>query len=137
MKNKHVISYILIFAVSFGGTYLLINGFVKYSNHKAEEYIRNFNPSQVTIQDGEYQGKFKVFAITVSSVKLTISEGKVSGIEFRRMMQSPGTSYKQDIEQSYLNNKNLDLDAITGATRTSNFAKAAIKNALENNTLKR
>jgi len=58
-------------------------------------------------------------------------------ISFKRILHSPGKNYEIDIEKKILDNQDLELDAITGATRTSNFAKAAIKNAIQKKSPKK
>lgn len=132
MKFKKLIPYILVFLASFLLTPIAITSFVKKANEEAKLYVEKFNPSTLQLPNGKYQGKFKAFKIfTMSKVEFAIKNGKVQDIKFKRMFHTPGSPYKEDIENKITQSQKLEVDAITGATRTSNFAKAAIKSALE------
>lgn len=136
MKFKKLIPYIVVFLVSFFITPFAITGFVKKANKDAKEYIEHFNPVTSDLSNGTYQGKFKVFRIfTVSKVEFTIKNGLVNNIDFKKMLHSPGSPYKEEIENQIKQSRKLEIDAITGATRTSNFAEAAIKTAIENENI--
>ena len=132
MKFKIIIPYVLVFITSFLITPIAINSFVKKANEEAKLYVHKFNPSTSQLQNGTYHGKFKAFKfITMSKVEFAVKNGKVLHIKFKRMFHTPGSPYKEDIENRIMLSEKLEIDALTGATRTSNFAKAAIKNALE------
>jgi len=133
MKIKKIIPYILVFLFSFLITPILVTSFIKYLNKKANEFILNFRPNTKQLEDGKYQGKFKVFRfISMSEVEFEITNGRVKYIEFKKMYHSPGSPYKENIETQIRQTQVLEVDAISGATRSSNFAKAAIKRAIKN-----
>jgi len=112
---------------------LLSRTFIVYADNKAKDYIEDFNVSSLHVPDGEYSGNFKIFGVfAVAKVTFVMENSRIKEISFKRILHSPGKNYEIDIEKKILDNQDLELDAITGATRTSNFAKAAIKNALEN-----
>ena len=52
------------------------------------------------------------------------------------MFHSPGNPCKEEIENQIKQTQRLEVNAITGATRTSNFAKAAIKAAIKSEKIK-
>jgi len=133
MKIRKPILYFLVFSLSFFMAILLSRTFIVYADNKAKDYIEDFNVKSVYVPDGECSSNFKVLGVfAVAKVKFVIEKSHIKEISFKRVLHSPGKNYENDIEKKVLENKDLELDAITGATRTSNFAKAAIKNALEN-----
>ncbi|MCD4833541.1 MAG: FMN-binding protein [Bacteroidales bacterium] len=137
MKFKNLISYILVFLASFLITPLAITSFVKKANDDANQYIERFEPVTSRLPDGIYKGKFKAFKIiTMSKVEFEIENGFIKNINFIRMTRFPGNAYKSDIENQIRNTGQLEVNAISGATRTCNFAKAAIKAAIDNNVIK-
>lgn len=137
MKIKKLIPYILVFLIAFFAAPLIGKWFIQKANDEAEKYIEDFHPNTYGLQDGSYQGKFKIFnLITLSHVEFSIKENKIKKMRFKKMFHTPGYLSKDDITSKIKNNNQLELDAITGATRTSNFAKAAIKNAIKNQNIK-
>ena len=137
MKFKNIIPYTLIFLASFIITPVTITTFVKKANGDAREYVEQFKPVTSNLPNGIYQGKFKAFNIlTMSKVEFVIENSIVKNFEFKRLFHSPGSIYKDEIENKIIQAQKLEVNAISGATRTSNFAKAAIKNAIENKNSK-
>jgi len=136
MNFKNLTPYIFAFLASFFICLFALNSFIKKANNNAEQYIGQFQASTSQLPNGIYQGEFKVFKIfTFSKVEFKIENGEVSKIHFKRMYHSPGIPYKEEIEDQIKASKRLEVDAITGATRTGNFAKAAIKSAIENKNI--
>ena len=133
MKIKKIIPYLLILIALLILTPFVINSFIKSANKKANEYVQNFKPVTANLSDGKYHGKFKAFGIiTISEVEFQIENKIVKNIKFKRMLHTPGSPYKETILNQIKETRKLEVDAITGASRTSNFAKAAIKAAIEN-----
>jgi len=136
MKIKKILLYVIIFSISCFGTPILITQFVKIANQNASDYIQNFRPKTSSLPDGIYAGKYKAYKLfTMSKVKFKIKNGIILDISINKLFHTPGSVYKDDIENKIKQNKILDINAITGATRTSNFAKAAIKNAIESKNI--
>jgi uncharacterized protein with FMN-binding domain len=136
MKIKKLIPYVIIFLISFFGTPILITQFVKIANKNAQLYIQDFTPSTSSLPDGNYIGKYKAYKLfTMSKVEFTVQNGIIIDVSIDKLLHTPGSAYKDDIEKKIRQNKALEIDAVTGATRTSNFAKAAIKNAIESKNI--
>lgn len=134
MKFKKLIPYIIVFLISFFATPAIIMSFAKKANEQAKEYVEDFKPKTSHLPDGTYYGKYKAFGIiTMAKVEFTVQNGAIETIEFKKMFHSPGSPYKENIENQIKQTKRLEVNAITGATRSSNFAKAAIKKAIKNN----
>jgi uncharacterized protein with FMN-binding domain len=137
MKLKKILPYIIVFFISFFATPAIIRSFAKKANQQAKEYVENFEPKTSQLPNGFYVGKFKAFRlITMSKVEFTVQNGEIKNIEFKKMFHSPGSPYKESIENQIKQSKQLEINAITGATRSSNFAKAAIKHAIHHTKLK-
>ncbi|MDK2978832.1 MAG: hypothetical protein PWP52_1546 [Bacteroidales bacterium] len=134
---KKILPYILVFSLAFFATPVIGNLVIKKANDQANTLAKNFYLNTSNLADGFYQGKFKIFKlITLSHVEFTIKNHTVENLEFKRMFYMPGYLSKKDIEENLKNAQNLALDALTGATRPSNFAKAAIIDAIENQNSK-
>lgn len=133
MKLKKILPYILVFLLSFFATPAIIMSFAKKANQQAKEFVQDFKPKTAQLPDGTYHGKYKAFGIiTMAKVEFIVQNGFIITIEFKKMFHSPGSPYKENIENQIKQTKRLEVNAITGATRSSNFAKAAIKDAIYN-----
>lgn len=100
---------------------------------KAQNHIGNFVPNQSTLTDGNYQGEFSYLGGYFSAkVKFEIKNGKLWLIKFEKLFGTTFTGSSQKVYFAIYKNKNLNFDTVTGATVTSNLAKAAIKNAIHN-----
>jgi len=134
MKFKSLLPYIIVFFISFFATPIIIINFAKIANEKASEYVENFKPVTSQLPNGIYEGKYKAFGlITMSKVEFTVKNGLIKQVEFKRLFHSPGSIYKENIVNQIKQTQRLEVNAITGATRTSNFAKGAIKDAIQDN----
>lgn len=117
--------------ISFLVAPVAFKGVIKKANEHAKEYIQHFNPVTSDLPDGLYMGKFKLLKIfTLSNIEFKINNGFVEDVVIKKLFHSPGSPYKEEIEYQIKKTKKLEVNAISGATRTSNFAKAAIKNAI-------
>ena len=132
MKLKKLLPYILIFLASFFLTPVLFNKIIKRANKNASEFVQNFYPQTNHLPNGIYSGKYKIIGLfTLAKIEFEINNGNVIDINLKKLFHSPGSPYKDEIEKQILRSKKLEVNAISGATRTSNFAKAAIKVAIE------
>lgn len=132
---KRFAFYMLIFILSFVITAIIINQVIKIANKKAQDYTFNFTPNINYLQDGNYQGSYRFIGISLAEICFTLNNNELSFVEIPKLFQTPGSLYKKEIQNKLQLNKSLDLDAISGATRTSNFVKAAIKDAIENSKI--
>lgn len=129
---KKYLPYILVFLASFALTPFAFQAVIKKANERAADYIEHFDPVTSELPNGKYLGKFKAFKLfTLSKIEFEIEDGIVTNIEIIRLFHSPGNPYKDEIEYQIKKSKKLEVNAISGATRSSNFAKAAIKKAIE------
>ncbi len=110
---------------------------------QADEYVGDFILDTKSLINGTYKGDFKVFDfITATDIEFKIKDGKVVSIDFHRMLGShnisgiPGYGSAEKVKASIERNKSLNFDAISGASRSTSFTKAAIKNAVMNGVIK-
>ena len=133
MKIKHLLPYILVFLASCILTPIVFTSIIKNANKNAQEYIDHFNPLTHKLPNGKYLGKYKTLKIlTLAKIEFEIKNGQVTHVQLKRLFHSPSSPYKEEIEFQIIQTKKLEVNTISGATRTSNFAKAAIKDALKN-----
>jgi uncharacterized protein with FMN-binding domain len=98
---------------------------------KAEKEVGNFKPVTTDLPDGTYTGHYKAFgAIDAACVEFAIEDRKVKTFSLNKVLETPGHSGSELIINEIDRSKNLDFDAVSGATRTSFFIKAGIKDAL-------
>mgnify|MGYP006298354235 CR=1 FL=1 len=104
---------------------------VKYAGSKAYSYVSNSNISIDSIPDGNYRGSFHLTKyISLAKIKFIIKDGKLDTLTIPHLLTTPFLNYKNEIRDSIIHEKNLQFDAVSGATRTSFYIKAAIHNAV-------
>lgn len=81
--------------------------------------------------DGTYTGEAEGMAPL--SVSVTITDGKISEVEVTEQNETPG--YSEDalaqIPDAIVDKNSTEVEAVSGATTTSNAIKEAVDNALE------
>jgi uncharacterized protein with FMN-binding domain len=99
---------------------------------RAEKSLGGFKPDTAALADGEYTGAYKGISGTVlSEVSFTIVDDKLTGVVFPSLLTTPGYKTKDEVTGRIIDGGDLRFDAVTGATRTSSLARAAIKDAVE------
>ncbi len=113
---------------------LLISGMMIFyaAGKSASQYVGDFKPA-ATLADGNYHGTYSCLGGHISAdVSFQIKDGKLYLIRFDKLYGTAFFGSAQKVYYAIDDQKNLDFDVVTGATITSNLAKAAIKNALQN-----
>ena len=85
----------------------------------------------VIYTDGTYTGEAQ--GINMLTVSVTVTDGVISDVEVTEQDETPdyaGPALEQ-IPDLIVENNSTDIDAISGATITSNAIKEAVNNALE------
>lgn len=81
------------------------------------------------IRDGEYYGEC-LLELTTAKVNVEVKDGIIKNIEL--VQHNHGSGYGADeMIKRIIDSQNLDVDAITGATKSSIVMKKAIENALK------
>jgi uncharacterized protein with FMN-binding domain len=108
--------------------------FIKKSGVKAYQIIQKHSYTQSSLNKGKYNGTFQAYNINFAEVNFTISNGKVRTFEIPTLIQAPWINAKPSIIDSITTKNSLEFDAISGATGTSLYVKAAIHEAIMNAT---
>lgn len=85
-----------------------------------------------TYEDGTHTGEADGYAGPIS-VEVTVTDGEISNVEVLDHSDTEGISDPaiEQIPASIVENNSTDVDAVSGATGTSEGIKAAVDNALE------
>lgn len=98
----------------------------------AGKYVGEFQPMISQIEDGQYEGEYSAFINKVGAkISFKIKDGELVHYQFEKLYGTIGYGAPQNVKAAIDQKEDLNFDAISGATVTSNFAKAAIKNALQ------
>jgi uncharacterized protein with FMN-binding domain len=125
---KYLVITLLLF-LGFGGYQ-----FYKHAGLKAYKFVGKNKIPIDSLSDGKYEGSFtSLHIIPLAKVKYEINKGELEDFSILFLMQTPFSKVKDSIQDSVYKSNSLKFDAVTGATRTSYFVKAAIhKAAMEN-----
>ena len=104
-----------------------------YSVTSYQKVVKNIVISEIDVShipDGIYEGEYDVEYI-YAKVKVTIKNGIITEIkilEHRNERGGPAEKITEDI----INKQTIDVDAVSGATNSSEVIKKAVENALIN-----
>lgn len=82
------------------------------------------------IPDGTYTGSYDSFRWS-TTVKVTILDHRITDIQPVKI-QDGRDSLNEDLKEKVLSEQTVDVDAVSGATASSNAYLKAIENALKN-----
>lgn len=103
----------------------------------ANSFVGDFKPTMSNLENGSYKGTYSFLINKLgATVSFNIENGKLGKYQFEKLYGTLGYGAARSVEARIDLRRNLDFEAVSGATVTSNFAKAAIKNAIENGPLK-
>lgn len=105
---------------------------VKNTGVKAYQYVQQYTYNEDTLSRGKYNGSFKAYDIKFAEVSFSLNNGKIREFEIPTLIQAPWINVKSSIVDTITKNDTLGFDAISGATGTSWYVKAAIHDALKN-----
>ncbi|MGV8147195.1 MAG: FMN-binding protein [Alkaliphilus sp.] len=91
-------------------------------------YVEVANVNLFDIQDGMYEGAFSEGPVSVS-VSVKIKGSKIVEIKILEHKNALGKKAEK-ITEDIIENQSLDVDAISGATLSSNVIRRAIQEAL-------
>ena len=103
------------------------------AGHNAGEYVGDFKPIMSQIDDGTYKGVYSsILDKFGAKITFTVKDGRLTHFHFDQLYSTVGYGGSESVEMQIDQQEDLNFDAVSGATVTSNLARAAIKNALEN-----
>jgi uncharacterized protein with FMN-binding domain len=122
----YIIAVIIIFII---GTFILFTT----AGNNAAEYVGRFKPDMSQIEDGSYEGAYSsIFDKFGAKITFDVKDGQLKHFHFDQLFGTIGYGGSESVIMKINEQKDLNFDVISGATITSNLAKAAIKTALEN-----
>ena len=98
-----------------------------------KKQVNSFDKTRIEIsqvQDGVYEGKSETDLVKVE-VRVTVSNGEISDIEILKHECGLGKPAEEMIP-TMIRKNDVEVDAITNATYSSEVIKDAIRNALRN-----
>lgn len=102
------------------------------AGRNAGKYVGEFQPMMSQIEDGLYEGEYSTLISKVGAkISFKIKDGELVHFQFEKLYGTIGYGAPQNIKSGIDQKEDLNFDSISGATVTCNFARAAIKNALE------
>ncbi len=127
MKNVFKISeraVLLLMLINL--SFFTCTGLEQNNEKRKSEVIKiDFN----SVRDGEYTGKYNV-NINSARVFVSVKDGAIQKIEILKHNHGPG--YEADkLTIEILKKQTLEVDCITGATKSSYVLKKAVENALK------
>jgi uncharacterized protein with FMN-binding domain len=122
----YLIAVIIIFVI---GIFILFNT----AGKNAADYIGDFKPEMSQIDDGTYRGSYSsILEKFGAKITFTVKDGELTNFHFDQLYGTIGYGGPENVIMKIDQQEDLHFDGISGATVTSNLARAAIKNALEN-----
>lgn len=121
-----IIGILLVLALIAIGVFVFMNK--ANEGLEALSTIKIENVDLSTIDDGAYQGDYKVFPITVE-VKVIVANHTISDIIIEKHTNGQGKPAEAIIDQ-VITSQSLQVDTVSGATYSSKVILKAIENAL-------
>lgn len=119
------------FIVIFGYTFFM------FSSKKAKQYSVENHTEIIDAKSGVYSGEYKFTDfIVLAKIQFEVIEGKITNIQLKKLANTRTHKCENELIQRIENCQQIDFDAISGATGTSNFAKAALANAFVKDNIK-
>ena len=128
-KTVNIIFIILIVIVIGFLTGLM---FFNKAGNTANKFTGDFIPVTEEFENGYYKGSFETFAgILKTEVEFEIKNSTLVRCEFPKLTATPGYGAAKKILSNINTSGELNFEAVSGATHSCSFARAAIKDAVE------
>jgi uncharacterized protein with FMN-binding domain len=105
--------------------------FIKKSGVKAYQIIQKHSYTQDSLPKGNYSGAFEAYNINFAKVKFVLRNGKIDSFEIPKVIHAPWIDVRTSVIDSIQSKNTLEFDAVTGASSSSLYIKAAIHKAIE------
>lgn len=130
MRKAVNIFFIILIIIVIG----FLAGFMIFhkAGNKADKYVGDYIPVTEALEDGYYKGNYETFAgFLKTEVEFEIKDSTLLRCEFPKLISTPGYGVEKKILESINTSGDLNFEAVSGATHSCSFARAAIKNAIE------
>lgn len=84
-----------------------------------------------SLKEGNYRGSFQAYHMNLATVSFTIDDDSIHCFTIERIFTAPWISIKEALTDSIQKNNSLNFDAVSGATQSSYYVKAAIQDAIK------
>ena len=119
-----IIACLVVVALAIGG--YMLNSFLTYKKNVAAIQIRNADLSAV--KDGEYFGESDT-GMVGAKVKVVVKDHLITEIELIEHKNGRGEP-AEVLPDKMIAEQRIDVDAVSGATSSSNVIRDAVYNAL-------
>jgi uncharacterized protein with FMN-binding domain len=104
------------------------SGFKQNKEKKESKYLKIENINFKKVRDGEYVGKYNL-NINSARISILVKDGAIIKIDILKHYHGPG--YGADkLTEELIKKQTLEVDAISGATKSSYVLKKAVEDAL-------
>ena len=100
---------------------------------KAYRVIQHHTYNEDSLTEGKYNGSFEAYNIKFAEVHFSLDNGEVRDFKIPALIHAPWVNVKKSIINTITKKDTLDFDVISGATGTTLYIKAAIRDAIKNN----
>lgn len=129
MKKRTEIIIGAVILVVVVAAAILIKNLVSVERYQNEVANMTYTDIDITsIPDGTYTGESDVQYI-YAKVEVTVQQGKISNIKLLEHRHERGIA-AEGIEDQIVAQQRVDVDAVSGATNSSQVIKKAVDNAL-------
>lgn len=106
-------------------------GVTSFSAYQSAVASITYDDIQISrVADGDYEGECDVGYI-YASVSVVVEDGRIKDIDILEHRNERGAA-AESITEAVMAKQSLEVDAVSGATNSSNVIKKAIENALKN-----
>lgn len=106
--------------------------FFRKTSSIAVKKTGDFIPVTGELENGPYSGQFRTFmGLVRADIKFGIKDSVLTEFEIIKVTSFPGYGIDKKIVYVINSSGDLNFEAITGATQSCSFAKAAIKDAIK------
>lgn len=135
-KNKNWIFYhrflTLIFIITLLSHIYLVSDYNVFSQSDKNVVHKTIDTNDIKLKDGKYTGVSLGYKDGLT-VEVTISNNKISNIDILSHNETKGFYEKpfEEVTKAIIEKQSLDVDIISGATKTSNGIISAVYKALQ------
>lgn len=130
MKKKHLRTALIVILLLGLGAFLLRGQFVRLYYYVTLPSLSVSTPDLSKIPDGSYQGEYDGHFVYVK-VTVVVKDHQITEIILDEHDHQRGQS-AEIIPDRIIEAQSVDVDAVSGATQSSNVIKKAVENALNN-----
>lgn len=113
---------------------IIVIGYLGFqmAGRRAQRLVENRHWTPQAPSDGVYRGEYRAFGFfSAARVSFSIRDHEVAAVSVDGLLATPGHEGADRIKESFLSNKSLQVDAVSGASYSAAFLQAAVYDALD------